>query len=132
MLLGRTVSEGAERYMVSELKAECGGLFTTKLEAMFKDMSSSSAIAQEFAAFMGASISDNHGIDMNVAVLTTGVWPIPAATQQSIVLAAPLGAFEMFRRLYLATHDGRKLTLQTQLGWADMSATVYGRHEQST
>mmetsp|Transcript_35919 Transcript_35919/g.107315 ORF Transcript_35919/g.107315 Transcript_35919/m.107315 type:complete len:811 (-) Transcript_35919:515-2947(-) len=38
LLGGRSVSDEAERAMVSQLKAECGYQFTSKLEGMFNDM----------------------------------------------------------------------------------------------
>lgn len=34
-------------------------------------------------------------------------------------------AFENFRKFYLAKHNGRKLTLQSQLGWVDLNAEFY-------
>lgn len=38
LLLGRSVSDDAERNMISKLKTECGYQFTSKLEGMFTDM----------------------------------------------------------------------------------------------
>ena len=41
LLLGRSVSDDAERGMLAKLKVECGFQFTQKLEQMFNDMSTS-------------------------------------------------------------------------------------------
>ena len=38
LLLGRSVSDDAERQMLGKLKVECGHQFTQKLEGMFNDM----------------------------------------------------------------------------------------------
>jgi cullin 3 len=38
LLLGRSVSDDAERGMLAKLKFECGYQFTQKLEGMFNDM----------------------------------------------------------------------------------------------
>ena len=38
LLLGRSVSNDAERQMLGKLKDECGHQFTQKLEGMFNDM----------------------------------------------------------------------------------------------
>ena len=38
LLLGRSVSDDAERGMLAKLKIECGFQFTQKLEGMFHDM----------------------------------------------------------------------------------------------
>lgn len=38
LLLGRSVSDDAERGMLAKLKVECGHQFTQKLEGMFHDM----------------------------------------------------------------------------------------------
>jgi len=36
--VGKSASVDAEKSMLSKLKQECGGGFTSKLEGMFKDM----------------------------------------------------------------------------------------------
>lgn len=38
LLVGKSASVDAEKSMLSKLKQECGGAFTSKLEGMFKDM----------------------------------------------------------------------------------------------
>ncbi|XP_065299972.1 cullin-3-like [Dermacentor albipictus] len=134
LLLNKSASDEAERTMIAKLKVECGCLFTSKMEAMIKDMLISNNLMQEFKAAISSSKMDLDGVDLNVRVLTTGFWPLPAAPQQSTIPAAPRSAFETFRRFYLAKHGGRKLTLQPHLGWADLNAVFYGsrKNEPST
>ncbi|XP_050039779.1 cullin-3-like [Dermacentor andersoni] len=126
LLLNKSISMDAERSMVAKLANECGCMFTSKMEAMFKDMNISNNMMLDFKAAISSCRTDLNGVDLNVRVLTTGFWPLPVATQQSNIPPGPRSAFETFRRFYLARHDGRRLTLQPQLGWADMSAVFYG------
>ena len=46
LLLGRSVSDDAERGMLAKLKVECGYQFTQMLEGMFHDMKMSSETLQ--------------------------------------------------------------------------------------
>lgn len=48
LLLGRSVSDDAERGMLAKLKVECGYQFTQKLEGMFHDMKISSDTMQAY------------------------------------------------------------------------------------
>ena len=46
--MGKSASVDAEKSMLSKLKQECGGVFTLKLEGMFKDMELSKDIMSAF------------------------------------------------------------------------------------
>nr|CAI5816815.1 unnamed protein product [Callosobruchus analis] len=70
------------------------------------------------------------GVDLFMRVLTTGFWPTQSATPKCHIPAVPLAAFECFRRFYLAKHSGRQLTLQPQLGNADLNAVFYGPRKE--
>ena len=48
LLLNKSVSDDSEKNMISKLKTECGCQFTSKLEGMFKDMSVSNTIMEDF------------------------------------------------------------------------------------
>ena len=48
LLVGKSASVDAEKSMLSKLKQECGGAFTSKLEGMFKDMELSRDINAAF------------------------------------------------------------------------------------
>jgi len=57
------------------IKTECGCQFTSKLEGMFKDMSISNTIMDEFKTHIlnhGISLC---GVELSVRILTTGFWP---------------------------------------------------------
>ena len=48
LLLGRSISDDAERQMLGKLKVECGYQFTHKLEGMFNDMKLSTEIMEGY------------------------------------------------------------------------------------
>nr|CAG4638271.1 EOG090X01NX [Cyclestheria hislopi] len=125
LLLNKSVSDDSEKNMISKLKTECGCQFTSKLEGMFKDMSVSNTIMEDFKHHIQTAGTNLSGVDLSVRVLTTGFWPTQSAAKCHLA-SAPRNAFEAFRRFYLAKHSGRQLTLQPQLGSADLSALFYG------
>ncbi|XP_067007434.1 cullin-3-A [Anabrus simplex] len=130
LLLNKSVSDDSEKNMISKLKTECGCQFTSKLEGMFKDMTVSNTIMEEFKDHVLTSGTNLHGVDLSVRVLTTGFWPTQSATPKCSIPAAPRNAFEAFRRFYLAKHSGRQLTLQPQLGSSDLNAVFYGPRKE--
>lgn len=126
LLLNKSGSDDSEKNMISKLKTECGCQFTSKLEGMFKDMTVSNTIMEEFKGFLSTAQVNLSGVDLTVRVLTTGFWPTQSATPRCNIPSSARIAFENFRRFYLAKHSGRQLTLQPQLGNADLNATFYG------
>lgn len=126
LLLNKSVSDDSEKNMISKLKTECGCQFTSKLEGMFKDMAISNSTMDEFKSHCLNTNAHLHGVDLNVRVLTTGFWPTQTTPFKTILPKAPRAAFEVFKKFYLAKHNGRQLNLQAQLGWADLNATFYG------
>ncbi|XP_021940248.1 cullin-3-A, partial [Zootermopsis nevadensis] len=130
LLLNKSVSDDSEKNMISKLKTECGCQFTSKLEGMFKDMTVSNTIMEEFKVHLQTSGTNMHGVDLSVRVLTTGFWPTQSATPKCSIPTAPRNAFEAFRRFYLAKHTGRQLTLQPQLGSSDLNAVFYGPRKE--
>lgn len=75
LLVGKSASVDAEKSMLSKLKQECGGGFTSKLEGMFKDMELSKDINQAFKQHLTVNSRDLPQIDMTVSILTMGYWP---------------------------------------------------------
>ncbi|XP_039250181.1 cullin-3-A-like isoform X2 [Styela clava] len=126
-LLGnKSISDDSEKNMITKLKNECGCQFTSKLEGMFKDMHVSSSTNDEFKKHIQDSGTSLKGVDLSVRVLTTGYWPTQPASPNCNIPPAPRHAFDVFRRFYLGKHSGRQLTLQHQMGNADLNATFFG------
>lgn len=126
LLLNKSVSDDSEKNMISKLKTECGSQFTSKLEGMFKDMTVSNTIMEEFKEHVLSTGTNLHGVDLSVRVLTTGLWPTQSVTPKCNIPTAPRNAFDVFRSFYLAKHSGRQLSLQPQLGNVDLHATFRG------
>lgn len=126
LLLGKCLSDDSEKNMISKLKTECGCQFTSKLEGMFKDINVSNTMNEEFRTHVNSSQIELYGVDLNVRILTSGFWPTQSTPSKCNIPLAPRNAFDAFKRFYLAKHNGRQLTIQAQLGWADLNATFYG------
>ncbi|KAI4346420.1 hypothetical protein L6164_007317 [Bauhinia variegata] len=120
LLSGKTSSDDAERSLIVKLKTECGYQFTSKLEGMFTDMKTSQDTMQGFYACHGAELGDSP--TLAVQVLTTGSWPTQPSPQCNLP-AEVVGVCEKFRSYYLGTHNGRRLSWQTNMGVADLKAT---------
>ncbi|ALC39739.1 Cul-4 [Drosophila busckii] len=127
LLLNKSVSDDFEKNMISKLKTECGCQFTSKLEGMFKDMSVSNTIMDEFKGYVNNNNLSLSGVELTVRILTTGFWPTQTATPNCNIPLAPREAFEVFKKFYLDKHSGRQLTLQPQMGTAYINAVFYGR-----
>ncbi|CAB9522036.1 Cullin-3 [Seminavis robusta] len=134
-LLGnRSVSDDAERAMVSQLKAECGYQFTSKLEGMFNDMRISRDMRDTYKNYRRSQSQQQGKLDMEVDVLTNGYWPsqnVPPCTLPQLVQ----DAIKNFETFYLEKHTGRKLSWQTSAGAAELKGVFgkgpnkYNRHE---
>uniref|UniRef100_W8AVA3 Cullin-3 n=1 Tax=Ceratitis capitata TaxID=7213 RepID=W8AVA3_CERCA len=131
LLLNKSVSDDFEKNMISKLKTECGCQFTSKLEGMFKDMSVSNTIMEEFKNYVNIHNLSLSGVELTVRILTTGFWPTQTATPNCNIPSAPREAFEIFKKFYLDKHSGRQLTLQPQMGTAYINAVFYGRKADS-
>ncbi|XP_028320345.1 cullin-3-like isoform X2 [Gouania willdenowi] len=126
LLTNKSVSDDYEKNMISKLKTECGCQFTYKFECMFRDMSISNTIMDDFRQHLQTTGVSLGGVDLTVRVLTTGYWPTQSVTPKCNIPPSPRHAFEVFRRFYLDRHSGRHLILQHHMGSADLNATFYG------
>ncbi|KAL1493326.1 hypothetical protein ABEB36_011401 [Hypothenemus hampei] len=121
LLVGKSASVDAEKSMLSKLKQECGGGFTSKLEGMFKDMELSKDINQAFKQHVTVNSRDLPQIEMTVSILTMGYWP----TYQPMDVHLPdhmVRLQDIFKEFYLSKHSGRKLQWQPTLGYCVVKA----------
>jgi len=125
LLGGRSVSDDAERSMITKLKTECGYQYTSKLEGMFTDMKISADTQENFRTANGGS-SKVDGIELSVHVLTTGFWPTQIGTK-CVLPPQILRCCETFKEHYLRQHSGRRLQWQANMGSADLKATFGSR-----
>lgn len=128
LLVGKSASVDAEKSMLSKLKQECGGGFTSKLEGMFKDMELSKDINIAFKQYVEANLNNKElslyysiGIDLTVNILTMGYWP--AYPVMEVAMPPQLVEYQnVFTKFYLAKHSGRKLQWQPTLGHCVLKA----------
>ncbi|ORX96190.1 Cullin-domain-containing protein [Basidiobolus meristosporus CBS 931.73] len=123
LLTGRSVSDDAERGMISKLKIECGYQFTTKLEGMFNDMRLTTDTMSDFKEYIN-NLTENEGmpIELHVSVLTSTFWPVNTSSASCMLPPEVMAACQTFENFYLGRHSGRRLTWQTNLGSADIRA----------
>merc|ERR1711899_620856 len=126
LLNQKSASDDSEKMMISKLKSECGCQFTSKLEGMFKDMTLSNTVQDEFKTHLNNTNKNLKGVDLTVRVLTTGYWPGQNAPPSINLPRIPQDAFDVFKNFYLAKHSGRVLTLQPSVGTADLNALFFG------
>jgi cullin 3 len=142
MLSGRSISEDAERGMISKLKKECGYQFTQRMEGMFKDVHISKDILDQFRkskyckhnvnagkSKTGAGSSKSHNVELEVKVLTSGFWPTPPVPQCNFPAKISELA-ERFKLFYLENHSGRKLAWQCNMGTVDVRAIGFKRKHE--
>ena len=94
---------------------------------MFKDMSLSNSMMDEFKSHINQTNKNMMGVDLFCRVLTTGFWPTQNVLPKCNLPGNARLAFDTFKRFYLSKHSGRQLTLQPSLGSADLNATFFGR-----
>ena len=75
LLMQRSSSPENESALISRLKQKCGAAYTSKLEAMLRDIELSQGISNSFAESL-----DQHNLtcpvsSFNLYILTTGCWP---------------------------------------------------------
>ncbi|KND02992.1 uncharacterized protein SPPG_08979 [Spizellomyces punctatus DAOM BR117] len=133
LLLGRSVSEDAEKNMIGKLKVECGCQFTVKLEGMFNDMRLAADTMGDFRSHLANSITAPKNMpELYVNVLTSTFWPMNTATSgDTCVFPTEItAAMDHFQRFYHSRHSGRRLTWLTHIGSADIKANFdKGRKE---
>ncbi|CAL8119031.1 unnamed protein product [Orchesella dallaii] len=122
LLVGKSASVDAEKSMLSKLKQECGGAFTSKLEGMFKDMELSRDINVAFKQYVANLRTDfDSAIDLTVNILTMGYWPTYPLVE--VNLPKEMVQYqEIFNKFYLGKHSGRKLQWQPTLGQCMLKA----------
>uniref|UniRef100_U5ERJ8 Cullin-4A n=1 Tax=Corethrella appendiculata TaxID=1370023 RepID=U5ERJ8_9DIPT len=122
LLVGKSASVDAEKSMLSKLKQECGGGFTSKLEGMFKDMELSKDINIAFKQYMtNMESKELTNIDMTMNILTMGYWPTYPVME--VTMPTQLLQYQsIFNKFYLAKHSGRKLQWQPTLGHCVLKA----------
>ena len=122
LLTGRSISSDMERTFLSKLKADCGPVYTSKMEGMFKDMELSREIMSSYAAYSAGASGQNAAnssckpTDMDVQVLTTGYWPVYPQYKNINLPPELLAHQNNFESYYQSKYKGRRIAWQYSLG----------------
>lgn len=129
LLMKRSVSMDAERQMISKMKLEVGATFTSRIEAMFKDIHISGDLTSSYKRHVQSLGDDDpKRADLEISVLTSTMWPLESMAPQgegrpTCVFPTQLEQIKTsFEKFYLGKHSGRKLTWQANMGTADIRA----------
>jgi cullin 1 len=120
LLFDKSANDDHERSILTKLKQQCGGQFTSKMEGMVTDLTLARENQSSFEEYLNENTSSNPGIDLTVTVLTTGFWP----SYKSSDLALPaemVKCVEVFKEFYQTKTKHRKLTWIYSLGTCNIS-----------
>ncbi|KAL0376471.1 UNVERIFIED_CONTAM: Cullin-1 [Sesamum calycinum] len=99
LLFDKSANDEHERSILTKLKQQCGGQFTSKMEGMVTDLTLARENQTSFEEYLSNNPNANPGIDLTVTVLTTGFWP----SYKSFDLNLPaemVKCVEVFREFY--------------------------------
>nr|VDD16724.1 unnamed protein product [Brassica rapa] len=113
LLFDRKVNDEHERSMLTKLKGQHGGQFTSKMEGMLTDM----ALAKESQkGFEGYVNGKPGGIDLAVTVLNTGFWPSYKTSTDLNLPREMVECVDAFNSYYGSKTTKRKLSWIYSLG----------------
>jgi cullin 1 len=119
LITGASASIDAEKLMVQKLKAIQGFEYCLKLQRMITDVELGTDTSHDFQACL-AKQGLAFPFGFNVAVLTTGVWPLSGGNTDFQIPAELLPAVEAFRCYYDGKYQGRRLTYLHHVSRADV------------
>ncbi|XP_019450940.1 PREDICTED: cullin-1-like isoform X2 [Lupinus angustifolius] len=126
LLFDKSANDDHERSILTKLKQQCGGQFTSKMEGMVTDLTLAKENQTSFEEYLSNNTADP-GIDLTVTVLTTGFWP----SYKSFDLNLPVEmvrCVEVFKEFYQTKTKHRKLTWIYSLG----TCNIIGKFEPKT
>ncbi|ONK61571.1 uncharacterized protein A4U43_C08F31360 [Asparagus officinalis] len=127
LLFDKSANDEHERSILTKLKQQCGGQFTSKMEGMVTDLTLAKENQTNFEEYLRDNSNVNPGIDLTVTVLTTGFWP----SYKSFDLSLPaemIKCVEVFKEFYQTKTKHRKLTWIYSLG----TCNILGKFEAKT
>uniref|UniRef100_M1CUF5 Cullin 1 n=1 Tax=Solanum tuberosum TaxID=4113 RepID=M1CUF5_SOLTU len=125
LLFDKSANDDHERLILTKLKQQCGGQFTSKMEGMLIDLTLAKENQNNFQEYL--SNNSSPGIDLTVTVLTSGSWP----SYKSCDLSLPVEmakCVQVFNEFYQTKTKHRKLTWIYSLG----TCNVNGKFDSKT
>ncbi|XP_074279653.1 cullin-1-like [Silene latifolia] len=120
LLFDKSNNDDHERSILSKLKQQCGGQFTSKMEGMVTDLTLARENQSQFEDFLQENPHTVRGLDMSVTVLTTGFWPSYKSSDLRVPQEMVKG-IETFKQFYATKTKHRKLTFIYSLGSCNIS-----------
>ncbi|CAH9098751.1 unnamed protein product [Cuscuta epithymum] len=127
LLFDKSANDDHERLILTKLKQQCGGQFTSKMEGMVTDLTLAKENQNHFQDYLNNNPAASPGIDLTVTVLTTGFWPSYKSSDLSLP-AEMVKCVEVFKEFYQTKTKHRKLTWIYSLG----TCNVNGKFEAKT
>ncbi|XP_020086882.1 cullin-1-like isoform X2 [Ananas comosus] len=127
LLFDKSPNDDHERSILTKLKQQCGGQFTSKMEGMVTDLTLARENQSSFEEYLNSNPLASPGIDLTATVLTTGFWP----SYKSFDLNLPaemVKCVEVFKEFYQTKTKHRKLTWIYSLG----TCNINGKFEPKT
>ncbi|KAL5983861.1 Cullin-1 [Asimina triloba] len=127
LLFDKSANDDHERSILTKLKQQCGGQFTSKMEGMVTDLILARENQSSFEEYLNNNTHANPGIDLTVTVLTTGFWP----SYKTFDLNLPVEmvkCVEVFKEFYQTKTKHRNLTWIYSLG----TCNINGKFEPKT
>ncbi|KAI8522729.1 hypothetical protein RHMOL_Rhmol13G0019500 [Rhododendron molle] len=126
LLFDKSANDDHERIILTKLKQQCGGQFTSKMEGMVTDLTLARENQINFEEYLGNNPNANPGIDFSVTVLTTGFWPSYKSSDLSLP-AEMVKCVEVFKEFYQTRTKHRKLTWIYSLGTCNINGKFVPR-----
>ncbi|KAJ0229368.1 Cullin protein [Hirschfeldia incana] len=114
LLFGK-FDDNHERNILSKLKGQFGGQFTSKMEGMLTDMQLTKDHQTGFEEHINRNTSKPKGVDFTVTVLTTGFWPSYKTADLNLPLEM-VSCIENFKAYYETKTKHRRLMWIYSLG----------------
>ncbi|XP_057474544.1 cullin-1 [Actinidia eriantha] len=127
LLFDKSANDDHERLILTKLKQQCGGQFTSKMEGMVTDLTLAKENQNHFEEYLGNNPNANPGIDLTVTVLTTGFWPSYKSSDLCLP-AEMVKCVEVFKEFYQTITKHRKLSWIYSLG----TCNINGKFEAKT
>ncbi|KAM0948553.1 putative cullin protein, neddylation [Dioscorea sansibarensis] len=127
LLFDKSANDDHERSILTKLKQQCGGQFTSKMEGMVTDLTLARENQSSFEEYLNSNPNANPGIDLTVTVLTTGFWPSYKTFDLNLP-AEMVKCVEVFKEFYQTKTKHRKLTWIYSLG----TCNINGKFEPKT
>ncbi|UJR17761.1 hypothetical protein I4U23_004659 [Adineta vaga] len=125
LLSKQSASDDIEEYMLSLLTNTFGNQFTSKLKGMLQDISLSKSLTEDFRSHVTKNGSNLYGIDLTIQILKTDCWPISSVNNRGHLPIEIQDVYQCLQDFYLNKHNGRRLTLLSRLGSADLKTQKY-------